>query len=208
MPVSTRRYTELKLATSDYIQRRNWVRLFELCGTRDDEAAKTIAVILTLYDPRNVWRFLDYIHALTAGERREKRDSVATACYIIGKMGQSNTEKSLSYLKLFLSDDHMLRAPVTQALSNLWVLDSRKTLRIVLRSWVLNDEDNDDLREVGVRSSEFLASKAPQMVASFLVRVAAMKDQKIAAKAAEELLSNYPGVTRERKAAPKIRRKK
>jgi len=208
VPVSTRRYTELKLAISDYVQRRNWVRLFELCGTSDDEAAKTIAVIFTLYDPKNVWRFLDYIHTRTEGDRREKRDSVATACYIIGKMGQSNTEKSLNYLRSFLSDDHMLRAQIIQALSNLWVLDTRKTQRILLRSWVLNGEDNDDLQEVAIRSAEFLASKAPQMVSSYLVNVSAMKDRKVAAKVAEELLSNYPGLTKERRVAPKIRRKR
>jgi len=207
VPVSTRRYTELKLAISDYIQRRNWVRLLELCGTSDDETAKTIAVIFTLYEPRNVWRFLDYVHTLTSDERREKRDSVATSCYTIGKFGQSNVEKSLNYLRLFLADDHMLRAPVTLALSNLWVLDTRKTSRIIMRSWVLRGEDNDDLQEVGIKSSEFLASKAPEMVSRFLLKVASFKDRKAAAKAAEELISNYPRLTRERRVAPKIRKK-
>jgi hypothetical protein len=208
VPVSTRRYTELKLAISDYVQRRNWTRLLELCGTSDDETAKTIAVIFTLYDPRNIWRFLDYVHTLSAEERREKRDSVATSCYIIGKMGQSDTEKSLNYLRSFLADDHMLRGPVTLALSNLWVLETKKTSSVILKSWVLRGEDNDDLQEVGIKSSEFLAIKAPEMVASFLLKVASIADRKAAAKAAEELISNYPLLMRERRVTLKIRKKK
>jgi hypothetical protein len=209
VPVSTRRYTELKLSISDYLQRRNWVNLFELCGTTDDEIAKTIAVIFTQYEPKNVWRFLDNVRTMSVQARREKRDSVATCCYIIGKMGQSNTAKSLSSLREFLLNDHMLRAPITQALSNIWVLDTKKTAAVVMKSWVLSSEDNDDLQEVGIRSCQYLAERAPEMVATFLFRVASLKKRKAAMKAAEEMIasSRYLNSSRERKTAQKTVRK-
>jgi hypothetical protein len=195
MPVSTRRYLELRLTISDYLQRRSWMRLLEVCGTSDDETAKTIAVIFSLYDPKNTWKFLEYAAGLSAEERRRKRDSIATCCYIIGKMGQDNTSKALSLLRLFLSDDHMLRAPVLAALSNLWVLDTRKTATIVFDSWVMDDSENEDLQEIGIRSSEFLVSKEPRMILAFLKKVSALASQrKVASKISDELLEQYlPG---------------
>jgi len=192
LPLSTRRYTELRLVISDCLQRRDWKQLFEFCGTSDDETSKTIAAIFTLYEPVNVWRFLDYVFRLSSGDRRQRRDSVATACYILGRMGQTNTKKAISHLRLFLSDDHMLRIPVMSALSNLWVLDARTTSSIVIKSWVLKDDDNDDLQEIGVKSTEYLASKQPKMVVAFLLKVAALSSQrKIAARTASELIENY-----------------
>lgn len=186
MPVSIRKYTELKLAVSDYLQRRNWIRLFEVCGTGDDETAKTIAVIFTFYDEREVWKFLKYVHDLDLETRREKRDSVATACFIVGKMGQSDVKKSLDYLRRFLSDDHMLQSPVTQALSNFWVISPRKTGRIILDSWI--SANNDDLQKVGVMSSEYLGERAPNEVSGFLLKVSTLDGKKVAARAARELL--------------------
>jgi hypothetical protein len=210
MPVSVRKYTELKLAISDYLQRRNWARLFELCGKSDDETAKTIAVILTFYDSRRLWSFLEYVSKMPPDERREKRDSVATCCFILGKMGQSKTEKALGYLKKFLSDDHMLRGPVGAALSNLWVLDTKSTARIIWNQWVLGGDDNDDLQELGVKSSEYLAKNAPEAVAPFLLKVAgASEDRKTAARTAEEILE-VTGIARPKKGekiTPKIRKK-
>ncbi len=210
MTVSIRRYTELKLAISDYLQRRNWIRLFELCGISDDETAKTIAVILTFYDPQKVWRFLDYISRMSPEERKAKRDSVATACYVIGRIGQTKSEKALTYLRRFLLDDHMLRQPVMSALSNLWVLDTKRTAQIVMRRWVLDTEDNDDLQEVGIKSSQYLASNAPERVSSFLQTVASLAEKRrTASRAAEEVIAanEIEGKDRKPKVAPKLRRK-
>jgi hypothetical protein len=208
MPVSIRRYTELKLSISDYLQRRNWAKLFELCGTSDDDTAKTIAVILTFYNQRKIWGFLDYAYNLSAEERRERRDSVGTICYILGKIGQTSTEKSLNYLRRFLLDDRMLRWQVTAALSNLWVLDTRTTSRIILSRWILRNEDNDDLTEVGVRSCEYLAKNAPERVSPFLHKVAAMtNERKTASRAARELIQMNE-LSSKRKLAPKVQKKK
>jgi len=207
MPVSIRRYTELKLAISDYLQSGNWTRLYELCGTADEETAKTIAVIFTFYDPKRIWKFLTFVRNQEIEARRERRDSVATACYVIGKMGQSDTAKSLDYLKHFLSDDHMLRNPVLQAVSNLWVLDPKKTERIIMKSWILSAADEDDLQEIGVRSATFLAEQSPASIAFFLRKVSALKNRKVASKAAEELLETYV-LQERRRVAPKVQRKK
>jgi hypothetical protein len=212
MPVSIRKYTELKLAFSDYLQRRNWVRLFELCDTSDDETGKTIAAIMTLYDPKKVWSFVDYVHDLSREERRRRRDSVATVCFIIGKIGQTRTEKALADLRQFLLDDHMLRVPVNSALSNLWVLDTRKTSTNIMKKWVLNNEDSDDLQEIGVKSSEYLAKNAPEKVTLFLRKVASLDDDcKVAAKTAKEVIEQS-GIqiakSNEQRIAPKVRRRK
>jgi len=208
MPVSVRRYTELKLSISEYLQRRNWIRLFELCGTSDDETARTIAVILTLYDSRKIWSFLNYVHNLSEEERREKRDSVATACYVLGKIGHTKTEKSLDYLRRFLLDDHMLRAPVSAALSNLWVLATSTSCKVVMKKWILNNEDNDDLQEVGVRSSEYLAKNVPARISPFLRRVASLgAERKIASKAASELIEATEIRSPRRRAVQKVDKK-
>ncbi len=211
MPVSIRRYTELKLAISDYLQRRNWARLFELCGTSDDETAKTIAVIMTFYDPRRLWHFLDFVFKMPIEERKERRDSVATCCYLLGKIGQTNTEKTLTYLRHFLLEDHMLRGAVTASLSNLWVMEAKKTARIILNQWVLKGRESDDLPEVGIRSGEYLAKNAPDAISSFLLKVASLGDEhKIAVRAAREILDEIgiplKGKNGE-KEAPRIRKK-
>jgi hypothetical protein len=206
MPVSVRRYTELKLAISDYLQRRNWKRLFELCGTSDDETARTIAVILTLYDPRKVWGFLEYVFKMSPAERKEKRDSIATSCYVIGKIGQTRTEKALAYLRQFLLDDHMLRPQVMSALSNLWVLDTKRTSRIVMNNWVLNTEDNDDLEEIGVRSSRYLAENAPERVTPFLQKITKMNgERKLAESLAADILEESKIYAGNRKKKAKAR---
>ena len=207
MPVSIRKYTELKLSISDYLQRRNWARLFELCGTSDEETAKTIAVIMSFYSPRKIWSFLDYVFSLSAEERRGKRDAVGTVCYILGKIGQTSTERSLNYLRRFLLEDHMLRWQVTAAVSNLWVLDTKTTSKIILNKWVLRNEDNDDLTDVGIRSSEYLAKNAPERVSPFLHKIAAMSEErKSASKTARELiqLNDVSG----RKVASRLQKKK
>lgn len=204
MPISIRRYTELKLAISDYLQRRNWARLFELCGTSDEETAKTIAVILSFYNPKTVWGFLDYAFKLSSEERREKRDSVVTCCYVLGKIGQTNIKKALSYLRFFLLEDHMLRAPATSALSNLWVLDTRRTMRMIMRNWVLNREENDDLQEVGVKSSQYLAKEAPERISSFLRKVSLLgRERKKASRSADEIISES-GIAAKKKQAQRI----
>ena len=206
MPISVRKYTELKLAISDYLQRRNWARLFELCGTSDEEAAKSIAVILTLYSSKLVWNFLDYVSKLSSEERREKRDSVATCCYVLGKMGQTNTEKALNFLRQFLLEDHMLRGPVTTALSNLWVLDTGKTKTTVMRKWILSREDNDDLQEIGVKSTQYLADEAPEKVSSFLKKVSSLgRERRAASKSADEIISESGVSIGKKKEMAKIR---
>jgi hypothetical protein len=204
MPVSIRKYTELKLAISDYLQRRNWVRLFELCGTSDDETSKTIAVIMTFYDPRRLWNYLDFVFKTPIAERKGRRDSVATCCYLLGKIGQTRLEKTLNYLRRFLIDDHMLRGPISAALSNLWVLDTKKTARIILNQWILKGAESDDLPEVGIRSSEYLAKNAPDTITPFLLKVASLGDeQKIAIRAATEILEGI-GVSSKEKNAEKV----
>jgi hypothetical protein len=208
LPVTIRKYTELKLAISDYVQRRNWTRLFELCGTSDAETAKTIAVILTFYDPKRLWSFLEFVSRLSVADRREKRDSVATCCYLLGKIGQTRLEKSLDYLREFLASDHMLRGPVEAALSNLWVLNTKKTSDLVWNQWVIKAEENEDLQEIGVRSSEYLAKHAPERISSFLVKVASLDgSQKVAARTATQILEEIGISRRAEKATPRIRKK-
>jgi len=211
MPVSIRKYTELKLAISDYLQRRNWTRLFELCGTSDDETAKTIAVIMTFYDPARLWNFLDFVYRMSAEERKGRRDSVATCCYLLGKIGQARTEKTLNHLRHFLLDDHMLRGAVTAALSNLWVLDTKKTARIILNQWILKGAESDDLPEVGIRAIEYLAKNSPSTASSFLLKVASLGDEhKIATRAAKEILEEI-GISSKgknvEKVVPRMRKK-
>jgi hypothetical protein len=211
MPVSIRKYTELKLAISDYLQRRNWTRLFELCGTSDDETAKTIAVIMTFYDPKRLWNFLDFVFKMPVEERKGRRDSVSTCCYVLGKIGQSRLETTLNYLRHFLVDDHMLRAPVSAALSNLWVLDTKKTARIILKQWVLKGAESDDLPEIGIRSSEYLAKNAPETISPFLLKVASLRDErKVAVRTAREILEEI-GISskgkKEEKVVPRMRKK-
>ena len=197
MPISTRRYTELRLAVSTCMQTRNWKQLFEVCGTGDDETKRALSAIFTIAQPAGVWKFLEYVAGLGPEERRQRRDSVATCCYIIGKMGQTNTKKALSMLRLFLSEDHMLRLPVQSALSNLWVLDYRNTAPIVLKAWAANRDDNDDLEEIGIRSVEYMASEDPKRALPFLLKVTSLseKQHRIAARTARELIEKYVPVS-------------
>ena len=109
------------------MQRGEWARLFEVCNANDDEASRTIAVIMSGYAPKNVWQFLDYVANLSSESRKQKRESVVTCCYIIGKIGQTDVKKSLSYLRQFLAEDPSIRDPALAALSNLWVLNPRTT---------------------------------------------------------------------------------
>ena len=190
MPISTSLYTELRFAISDYIQRGEWSRLFDVGGTNDDEASRTIAVIMAGYEPRSVWRFLDYVANLKPEARQQKRESLATCCYIIAKIGQTNVRKSLSYLRQFLVENSTLYDQVSTALSNLWVLNPRTMSSILLNSWILKSDKNDMLQEVSVSSCAYLATESPNSVANFLLKVSAL-DQSIAAKTAKQMLRKY-----------------
>ena len=192
MPVSTRRYSELRLAISDYLQQGNWQRLLEVCGTSDDEVSRTIAVIFTLYDPRNVWKFLDYVSELSTEERRQKRDSIATCCYTLGKMGQSDIKKTIILLKRFLLEDRFLKDPVIAALSNMWVLDRKNTSSILYDSWILGNDQSEDLQEASLRSVEYLTKESPNLSIDFLEKVDSLGDErKMASGIAQELISKY-----------------
>ncbi len=192
MPVSARRYAELRFAISDLIQREDWRSLFELCGTSDDEQSKMIATIFSNYDPRRIWKFVEHISRISSEERKTRRDSLRTVCYILGKMGHCNTRKTLGVLRAFLSDDHMLRSPVSASLSNLWVLDTNTTSKTLLDSWVLRNDENDDLQQVSVRSCEYLASMDLARVSRFLLQVSKLQNRaKLAAKIANEIMSIY-----------------
>ncbi|MGH2639204.1 MAG: hypothetical protein ACRDF4_08010 [Rhabdochlamydiaceae bacterium] len=191
MPISTRLYTELRFTISDYVQREDWARLFEVCGTDDPEVSRAIAVICTVYDPTTIWKFTDYVAELSQEERALHENSIATASYILGKMGQDNVKKTLALLRLFLTENHSMRLPVAAALSNLWVLNPKATAKVILDSWVLTNDGNKDLQELGVRSSEFLAAKDPKSVAKFLHKVSKVEEQKICARVARELIAKY-----------------
>lgn len=174
------------------MQTLNWKQLFEVCGTADDDTKRALSAIFTIHQPARVWKFLDYVTSLGPEERRQRRDSVATSCYIIGKMGQTNTKKALSALRLFLSEDHMLRLPVQSALSNLWVLDYRTTASVILKSWIAGREDNDDLEEIGVRSLDYVASQEPKRALPFLLKVSTLAEKhRIAARTARELIEQH-----------------
>lgn len=74
--------------------------------------------------------------------------------------------------------------------------------------WILRNEDNDDLTEVGVRSCEYLAKNAPERVSPFLHKVAAMtNERKTASRAARELIQMNE-LSSKRKLAPKVQKKK
>ncbi len=195
MPISAKRYTEYRLEISDHIQRANWEGLFNPCNTSDKEEQKTIAAIFSIYDPRNVWKFVDYASKLPIEKRRLNRDAVSTTCFILGKIGQTDTKRALSILRLFLLHDRMLRGPVEESLSNLWVLDTRITRNLLFRTWILRNQDSDDLQEIAVRSSEFLTSRDPNQTTSFLFRVSEMgennRNLRPASRAALEIIQRY-----------------
>lgn len=193
MPVSTKRFSEVRLMVSDLLQKGEWARLFENCGTSDQELAKAVSGIFSMYDPAHISRFIDYVLKLPREIRREHRDSTSVVCYILGRMGQHNITRSLSALRIFLVDDHMLRAPVSASLGNLWIFDRRSTEKALLSNWILKGADNDDLQEVSVRSSEYLLSQDQTQVAPFLGRVQKLDGPRFqAARAvASELASRY-----------------
>ncbi len=189
---------------SDLLQTQDWARLFENCGTNDPELAKAVSGIFSMYEPSHVFRFVDYVLKLPREIRRERRDSTAVVCYVLGRMGEHDTKKSISALRAFLADDHMLRAPVTASLGNLWVFDRSLTERELFGSWILKGGDNDDLQEVSVRSSEYLLSQDSRQAAPFIRRVEKLDDPRFrsAKDAAVELASRYlqkPNKTASRK---------
>jgi hypothetical protein len=198
MPISTRRLTEIRLLISDLLQRGDWEKLFVDCGTGDLELARSIANIFGMFDPAHVWKFIDYVGKLPREKRKERRDSTLVTCLTIGRVGQVNPSKALKYLRLFLSDDHMLRQPVEASLSNLWVFDQRETQREIFNSWILGRDTNDDLQEIGVLSSAYLLSKEPKAVEPFLIRVLMLKNSAYAAakNAAKSLAEEYRMLSR------------
>ncbi len=178
---------------SDLLQTGDWAKLFENCGSNDPEIAKSVSGIFSMYDPVHVWKFVDYVLKLAPEIRRERRDSTAVVCYILGRIGHHDTKISLSALRTLLADDHMLRAPVIASISNLWILDRRTTERILFDSWILKGEDNNDLQEVAVRSVEYLLSQDPKQCEPFIRKIVRLADPKFrpARNAASELASGF-----------------
>lgn len=191
MTISTKHYIDLKYAISDCLQRDNWTTLFELCRTNDVEVSKTIAAIFPLYDPKSEWGFVDYVASLSSEERLHKWESVATVCYILGKIGNLNPRRAISDLRIFLSENRMLRSAVMAALSNIWVMNSRTTSDTIFKTWVLKSGGNEDLQEVAVKSCEYLASNEPSRVSSFLRKVSNLARKETASEVAKELISKY-----------------
>lgn len=196
MPLSAKRFSELRLLVSDLLQRGDWPRLFDSIGTNDPELAKAISGIFSMYDVEHVWRFVSYVKKLPAEIRRERRDSVAVVCYTLGRIGASKVEKSITTLRNLLVDDHMLRSAVAASLSNLWVLDTKKTEKTLFKFWILKASDNDDLQEISVRSSEYLLTKDKAFAKDFMKKLSALDERRFrAAKtAAREIFGEitYP----------------
>ncbi len=191
MPVSTSVYTELRFTISDYVQRREWKRLFQVCGTHDDEIARTIGVIMSGYDPSHIWAFLAYVMELSKTERHEMEHSIVTVCYVIAKMGQTNVRKSLSYLRVLLFENQNLRDATLLALSNLWVLSTGKTSEILYNTWIKRSDSNV-LQEVAVSSCKYLAKNDPAKPNRFLLKVVSLKGKKAALRESRKLLHAYP----------------
>lgn len=196
MPISTGLYTELRFTISDYMQRGEWNRLFEVCGTDDDETARTIGVIMSGYNPKRVWEFVDYSSKLNVERRLEKATSVATVCYILARMGQTNIRRTLSVLRQLLWENRDLREPVASALSNMWVLDPHETSRLLLSSWTI-DGQTKAIQEVAVESCRYLGTHVPSRASNFLERVS-RSNLKGAAERAGKLLEaiGQNGVTK------------
>lgn len=193
MPISTRRLTEIRFMISDLLQRGAWDDLYNDCGTNDLELARSVANIFSMFDPAHVWKFVDHVAKLPADKRREKRDSTVVVCLTIGRIGENNTGKALSTLRLLLSDDHMLRQPVEASLSNMWVFDRRTTAKELFESWILKAQGNDDLQEMAVLSSAYLSSQDPKAAEPFLTRIMKLDSANyISAKnAAKSLVREY-----------------
>lgn len=191
MTISTKHYIDLKYAISDCLQRDNWSTLFELCRTNDVEISKTIAAIFSLYDPKNEWKFIDYVASLKPDERLHKWESIATVCYILGKIGANNIKKAIADLKTFLMENHMLRPAVSAALSNLWVVNSKVTAGTIYNSWIAKSGGNEDLQEVAVNSCDYLARNEPKLAAGFLKKVSRLKNRDISSDIAIGMVENY-----------------
>lgn len=190
MPISTSLYTELRFTISGYVQRKEWKRLFEVCGTENDEAARTIGVIMSGYDSVHTWSFVDFVLSLSSRDRIESERSVVTVCYIIARMGQSNVRKSLSYLRELLYENQNLRDPVIISISNLWIQDTKRVSKTLLKSWILKG-DNYLLQDVAVRSCEYLAQNDPKKVAKFLASISKLEVQETASKTARLIMKRY-----------------
>lgn len=193
MPISNKRFTEIRFMISDMIQRKAWDELYENCGTNDLDLAKSVANIFSLFDPKHVWQFVDHVLKIPADTRRERRDSTLTVALAIGRIGQDDPEKALRSLRTLLSDDHMLRTPVEASLANLWIYDRKAAEDQVLGSWIQSNHENDDLQEIGVRSSDYLYSQDPEQVEPFLKKVLRLDDTKYRAarNAAREIALKY-----------------
>jgi hypothetical protein len=191
MPISTSFYTELRFTISDYVQRHEWARLYEVCGTDDDEAARTIGVIMSGYEPKGVWRFVDYASNLALDQRVSKPKSVATVCYVLARMGQTNLKKTLSLLKQFLLENSELKEQVSLALSNMWVLSPREISSLLFTDWILDSQGSQSLQEAAVGSCEYLASKDPKKVGDYLEKISNLEGSKPAVKKARDLLRKY-----------------
>jgi len=193
MPISNKRFTEIRFMISDMIQRKAWEELYENCGTNDLDLAKSVANIFSMFDPKHIWQFVDHVLRIPADTRRERRDSTLTVSLAIGRIGQDDPEKALRSLRTLLSDDHMLRTPVEASLANLWIYDRRTTEDQVLTSWIQSNHENDDLQEIGVRSCDYLYSQDPKQVEPFLQKVLRLDDTKYRAakNAAKEIALKY-----------------
>jgi hypothetical protein len=181
MPVSTRRFTEIRFKVSEELQRHAWQELYDSIGTNDLELARATANIFSMFDPREVWQFLNFVLKLPPEKKREKRNSTLVACFTLGRVGESDPEKAIKALRSLLIDDHMLRSAVEASLSNLWVYDLRITQRELYSAWIVKSGDNEDLQRTAVLSTRFILGQEPQLVVPFLTKVAQIKDPKNAA---------------------------
>ena len=134
------------------------------------------------YDPKTVWQFVDYSSKLDVERRLQKTNSVATLCYILARMGQTNIKRTLSILKQFLSEIFNLTDPVSSALSNMWVLNPRETSSLLLASWTV-DRKSETVQEVAVESCRYLGSHEPARVTNFLERVSRSNQKRVADRA-------------------------
>src|SRR5271157_2636033 len=177
-PISTKRFSEIRITISEHIQTKNWSRLLHTCETSDSEVAKSIAMIFSLHSPESVWPLIDYALHLSAEDRRSIRNSIATLCYAIGRLEQPDLGRSVSALRVFLSEDHMLLAPVVSALSNFWVIEPKLTAGLLYKKWILqNQEENDDLPVAAVSSCKYMYQNSPESVTPFLAKVVALSDE-------------------------------
>ena len=85
----------------------------------------------------------------------------------------------------------MMHDPVSVALSNLWVLNSRTTSSVLLNTWILTNDRSDILQEVSVSSSAYSPATIPKSVANFLQKVSMLEDQSIATRTAKQMLRKY-----------------